>query len=81
MMKNTEIAHLFALVERMEALYRPEILSILTSLYWETLERFEFRDIQKAFNAHLANPSVKDFFPNPKHLARLLEKRLRAKKL
>lgn len=54
-------------------LYGKTISEMLTELYWQSLKSFALTDIKQAFNFHINNPDVGQYFPKPADLVRFIE--------
>lgn len=53
-------------------IYPKQLSSQAKRLYWESLKRFSFADIQSAFSRHIQNPDNGHFPPKPADIIRLI---------
>lgn len=53
-------------------LYSKQISPILSKLYWRMLERFEWKDIVDALQAHVQDPDYGQFMPKPADIIRAI---------
>lgn len=53
-------------------LYSKQISPILSKLYWRMLERFEWKDIVDALQAHVQDPDCGQFMPKPADIIRAI---------
>jgi hypothetical protein len=55
------------------AFYRESVSQFAINAWWEILKRFEFADVQRGINAHMADPDKGCFAPKPADIVRQLE--------
>lgn len=61
------------LLTGMAAVHDKILSKAVVEIYWQSLARFAFADVQRALQAHIDNPDGGQFFPKPADVIRLLE--------
>lgn len=54
-------------------LYGKSISDALSEIYWESLKKYDFADVSKAFYQHINTPVSGKFFPKPADIKEILE--------
>lgn len=62
-----------ALMTGVAELYNKKISTVLLNIYWKTLSRFEFEDVQRAIELHVNDPDTGQFMAKPADIVRYLE--------
>lgn len=72
-MKPTEQKAFFELLADVMSLYSKEITPFIARIFWESLMRFDFDDVSRAFTVHAQDPDHGQFAPKIADIIRQLE--------
>lgn len=72
-MQTDDMPNFSAMLIGIGSLYGKTISELLTDIYWQSLEGFEFADVLSAFQRHIQNPDCGQYFPKPADIIRLIE--------
>jgi hypothetical protein len=72
-MEKFDLPRFAALMASIGELHGKTVSGLLTELYWCTLERFQWQDVEQALQAHLQNPDTGQYFPKPADVVRFIE--------
>lgn len=72
-MKRTDTIKFSMLMALMGELYHKTITEELTEIYWNTLQKFDINEIQRAIKQHIGDPDMGKFMPKPADLIQWME--------
>jgi hypothetical protein len=72
-MQGNDLPTFSALLTGIGELYGKGFSKFLVEIYWQALKPYDFQDIRQAFQAHIHNPDVGQFFPKPADIVRAIE--------
>lgn len=72
-MHNNDLMNFTSILMGMGILYHQEISDKLIEIYWQALQGFEFRDLQRAYRLHVNNPDSGQYFPKPADIVKIIE--------
>jgi hypothetical protein len=72
-MQNQDLIKFTAMLIEVGELYGKSITELLTDLYWQALNRFEFSAVKLALSAHINDPNHGQYFPKPADVVRFIE--------
>ncbi len=72
-MKDQDEAKFGALMMGTGEVHGREVSAQLISLYWSALAKYDFNDVERAFNLHLVNPDTGQFFPKPADIVKFID--------
>lgn len=56
----------------LSVLYQQPFNAVLIDLYWQALQRFAFKDVKSALEAHISDPDKGQYLPKPADVVRYL---------
>jgi hypothetical protein len=71
-MKTQDKPRFVNLMAGMGELYGKVIFEYQIDFYWDTLKNFELKDVRQAFQSHIHNPNIEQYFPNLRELLRFI---------
>lgn len=72
-MQNQDRAEFAKLLTSVYSAYDKDISEFTLTAFWETLKRFDFEDVRRAFHVHYGNPDSGQFAPKPGNIIKILE--------
>lgn len=72
-MINSDKANFARLLTTLAELHNKKISEQLLSIYWHSLQKYEFNDIKRSLNRLLIDPDVGQFMPKPADIVRYIE--------
>lgn len=72
-MKQTDTDSFYELIAATGEMYGRNLSKAVVNIYWESLNRFELCDVQRALKAHTDNAEAGQFMPKPADVIKFLE--------
>lgn len=72
-MINSDKANFASMLTATLEIYNVKVNAMVINIWWKTLERFEFSDVEQAFTAHITDTDVGHFAPKPASVLQNIE--------